>query len=359
MLVLLLAWAWRRARRPASSPPGGHYRDVARFLGWPMIGFGLVVGVVNAVNKVHYGVYRNNDFRDGDFAAAYGALARIAHERWQPYVVFPADARRKAYAASAAARELAPLFEGERGEFWRRVGCEQTATNPCPEILSGWFMWAFREAIHAAGYQSARAARGFHRRLAAEIHAACERREIPCGPRRDSLVPPWRHEYLARAWDASWAVYRTLATFRGAMPSVKPSTGPADGLAMFQRMTNGPLAADARGEGVRHRIAAAVSRIVAASMPFALSGGFIAWGALIAWSAVRRRSHAGHVLAAALAAAIVMRVGLLGFLEATSIPSNNMLYLAPVSPIALAFPACVVFLAFAILRPGKGLHATR
>ncbi len=53
---------------------------------------------------------------------------------------------------------------------------------------------------------------------------------------------------------------------------------------------------------------------------------------------------------AALVLAIAMRVVLLGFLDATSIPSDNMLYLAPVTPMALAMAPCVLFLAIDILR---------
>jgi hypothetical protein len=37
-------------------------------------------------------------------------------------------------------------------------------------------------------------------------------------------------------------------------------------------------------------------------------------------------------------AAVVTRIVLLGFLEISSIPSNNLLYLTPSIPMALAFP---------------------
>ena len=51
-----------------------------------------------------------------------------------------------------------------------------------------------------------------------------------------------------------------------------------------------------------------------------------------------------------LAAALGTRVVLLGFLEATSIPSNNMLYLSPVAPIALALVPAVLFGIAALYR---------
>ena len=73
----------------------------------------VVVGSVNTINYTVYGVFRNNDFRSSDFLAGYGALTRIRHDHWQRYVPFPKDARERAYAMSAAARELKPYFEGD------------------------------------------------------------------------------------------------------------------------------------------------------------------------------------------------------------------------------------------------------
>ena len=52
-----------------------------------------------------------------------------------------------------------------------------------------------------------------------------------------------------------------------------------------------------------------------------------------------------------------MRVMLLGFLEATSIPSDNLLYLTPVTPMAFAVAPCVLFLALDLFR--RRAHASR
>jgi hypothetical protein len=56
------------------------------------------------------------------------------------------------------------------------------------------------------------------------------------------------------------------------------------------------------------------------------------------------------VLLAALWAAVAMRVALLVYLAATSIPANHLLYLTPVFPMALALIPCVAFLALAMRR---------
>jgi hypothetical protein len=346
--ALVAWWLWRR-RRPAGARALHHAAGLAVYLGIPVVVFALLVGAVNALNYWRYGLFINNDFRARDFPAAYGALARIEHERWRPYVVFPADARRKAYEASPAARELAPWFEGERGQFWRGVGCEQTHTRDCPEILSGWFMWALREAIHGVGNHTAKEARAFERRLAREVNAACDSGALTCGPRNASLVPPWRSEYSARVAEATARVTRTLLTLGKLPPDIHGSMGAEANLARFQQVTGGPLAP--KGEQVAPPAAAKyLANWQGRALKVAFPAAFALWIALAVWSGMRRRWHAGHALVAALMLAVVARVLLLGFLEATSIPSDNMLYLAPVTPMALAFAPCVLFLALAMRR---------
>jgi hypothetical protein len=321
------------------------------FLAIPAVSFSLVVGAVNLANFVQYGIYRNNDFRSGDFPAAYGALARISHADWRRYVVFPRDAREKAYSVSAAARELRPFFEGKGAEFWRQVGCEQTRTAPCPEIMAGWFMWALRDAVAAAGhYSSATGAQQFYERLAAEVNDACDRGTIACGPPNSSMIPPWREDYLAATLAASRSIFIDLISLGNVEARITPSVGDARQLERFTRVTNGPPASEGHTgwNGIRHRAAAAIAEIQKRVTFFAIPLAMIAWTFLLAFSIVRRRWHPGHVVAAALLAAIAARVVLLGFLEATSIP-YTFLYLSPAVPMALAFAPCIVFLALAII----------
>lgn len=344
--LLVLHWLFVAAKRIRDGK-----REIAamvRFVLIPLISFSVIVGTFNTLNLIAYGVFRNNDFRSSDFQGAYGALSRISHERWARYVVFPADARQKAYLVSAAARELRPYFEGEGGETWRSIGCGQTRIVPCSETLSGWFMWSLRGAVQSAGhYRNAADAQRFYLRLAREINEGCEQSLIACGPARSTLAPPWREGYLEDTIDASLAVFATLVSLGKLPPHIAPSVGSPEQLALFARVTNGPLASNehASWHGIRHRTAAAVARALGRFCQVAVPISMAGWAVLLMLSAVLRRWHVGHVLCAALIAAIVTRVGLLGFLDATSIPSNHMLYLSPVVPMALVLPFCVGWLA--------------
>ena len=57
-----------------------------------------MVGSVAAANRAAYGIFASNEFHGSAFPAAYGALSRIRHDAWRRHVVFPKDARDKAYA---------------------------------------------------------------------------------------------------------------------------------------------------------------------------------------------------------------------------------------------------------------------
>lgn len=383
IIVAYGLWWQVRARRP--------WREVARMLALPALPAALVIGAVNAVNYAHYGVFRNNDFRSTDFQAAYGALSRIRHDQWQRYVVFPADARARAYRFSAAARELQPYFEGPAAGHWREIGCTHAGLSPCPEILSSVFMWALRDAAAAAGhYRSAREARAFFRRLAAEIDLACERYPDEClGPRR-TLVPPWHRQYAAATARASGQVFRTLTRLGDVPIGEAASIGNCDELRPFVAVTRGPIspsqrcpapvraalepngiggpaagggalsiergswlarlwspagARDVRIDAARTLagIEGVVARIAFPAAALAVAG----WLLVAGW---RRSTSVELVFALALAAAVAARIVLLGFLDATSIPSNNLLYLLPAAPFALALVPVVLFGVLAAAR---------
>ena len=360
LAILVFYWFW--TRRAMVRP----WRTTALFMALPLLPALLTVGAIDSVNYFKYGVFRNNDFRAADFQAAYGALSRIKHDEWRRYVVFPKDARSRAYAFSPAATELQPFFEGSAGEFWRYAGCTQTATVPCPEILSGWFMWALRDAVEKAGhYRSAPEAQSFYLRLASEINGACDQHPGECGPQRQSMVPPWRGHYLMDTARASGQIFGSLATMGGAPVGIGASRGAPRELALFALVTNNALAPLEPSAGsaaapdfgltsprdaVRVRVAEALAKATSKITTFGLPAALGLWLVWLVMAVLRRRVDAGLAIASALVAAVGARVLLLGFLEATSIPSNNMLYLLPVVPMALALLPTVLFGFLAFLK---------
>ncbi|HUP98552.1 MAG TPA: hypothetical protein VM073_11445 [Usitatibacter sp.] len=360
LLVLAGYWMVRTWREGAPGQRSIH--AMAPYLLLPALGFLAVVGAVNAVNFAAYGVFRNNDFRSPDFQGAYGAVSRITHDRWRSHVVFPRDARERAYAVSPAAAELRPFFEGQGGANWVAVSCANTAKQYCDEIHVGWFMWAFRDAVTFAGhYQSGRDTQRFYRRLAREIDAACDRGDIPCSGRRETMIPVWHPSYLPAIAKAAASVFHTLATFEPLKAWTAASIGSAEQVALFARITHGPLSTDLfhGPDDARAGIASALLRAQKQAMKIVLPASLALWALLLVAAAIRRWWHPGHVVVAALVAAMGMRVALLAVLEATSMPSNNMLYLSPAVPMALALGPCVAFLLVAYLREAGLTRAPR
>jgi hypothetical protein len=201
----------------------------------------LIVSTVAAINYGVYGVFTDVEFRANGFLSAYGALTRIQPDKWTPKVMFPHDARSRAYSASPAMKELEPYFEGSSAAGWIRVGCSvMVEIKPCTELLAGWFMWALRDAVAAAGhYRTGAAAEAFYGRIASEINGACAEEKLRCLPLRNTLLPPFRKEYLWAAMVVAPKAFKTLYSYME--PAAYESSGSPDRLAVFKAMV-GPIA---------------------------------------------------------------------------------------------------------------------
>lgn len=198
---------------------------------------GAVVAAVKFCNFAKYGVFVSTEFQENGFKRAYGALARIQQDAPRRYVVFPTDARARAYGASPAALELKPFLDGENGNMWRKVGCTQLAVTECPEILSGWFMWAFRDAVSLAGrYSTAPEAAAFYERLADEVNAACDAGRIPCGASRSTLAPIFRWGYVMPTLNAAWLLTKQMFGLGDGLIGVSASVGTQQQLTQFKNM---------------------------------------------------------------------------------------------------------------------------
>jgi hypothetical protein len=239
---------FRRLRTSAAS--SGAFAPVAVREG---LGIGIAILAAAAtivpvwmLNDAYYGVFRDNDFRSQPFRDAYGAIARIEHDEWHRYVVWPKDARERAYAVSPAARELAPHFEGEkiRQDMW----------PGWTEIDSSHFIWSLREAAARAGhFTSASAADAYFRQLTREIDEACDSGRLACHPRRSGFQPVLRPHFLTDAFAAAFDpdyhppylpdaaglpgfVYRLIGLQFGPI-RVAANSGDDYSRAMFARMT--------------------------------------------------------------------------------------------------------------------------
>ncbi len=317
----------------------------------------LVLGVC-AINQHYYGVFRSNDFTQGPFPRAYGALARIAPTTWQRLTPISRDMRLRAYSVSPAARELQPFIESDSAHLTADVSCSETGQPLCREIPGASFIWALRDAAARAGYYAtARRADSYFKRLAREIDFACDRGALRCLASRRGFTPPLNMSDVAPLLTSLGHVTWDMLLLGRAGPLVMPSTAAgADALAYAAvtrvsvvappkipgavRKTGGLRWAVMRGAGW------AMERASLLITPIAL-----AWLAYrLVW---RRRFGAAEMLALALFIAVALRVALLALLDATSI-ERQFRYESPAVPLLLAMLATVVTLnGTDILRQGS------
>ncbi len=211
----------------------------------------VVLGV-ETVNWRQYGVFTDSEFHQAAFARAYGTLARVQPRAWRRYVVFPREVWSDVFAQSPAARELQPSLEGQSGQDWRRFAADASFTPGETEILSGWFVWALRDAVSAAGhYRSAPEAAAFYRHLADEVDAACSAGRLRCLPPRATFAPPWHWQYVSDTLHTIPKLAHVVFTMGEGKVGAPPSDGgPAD-LARFADMVGPVIPSHALGTVVR------------------------------------------------------------------------------------------------------------
>ncbi|WP_298810852.1 hypothetical protein [uncultured Sphingomonas sp.] len=272
------------------------------------------------------------------------------------------------YNVSSAARELRPAFEGVIGEQWRAPGCESDKLSRCPEILAGWFQWALRDAVaHAGYYKTAGTAAAFYTRLADEIDTACAAKKLDCLASRSTLAPPFRSDYVSGSVarvpvliQTYWRDGLHVAPQNYSVEHVGESvTDPEKVMRVAdfvgsakptaQQATWSRLATESRNRAIG-RLVSLISTIYAWVFLVMLLASPVGFSLYV------RRAKSAHewalvALVSACWVAVFSRTALLTYLDVTSIPSINVLYASPASPLlALA----VVVSAMGLMpRPSK------
>lgn len=175
-----------------------------------VIPFALLLGGTLAwrgMNYLYYGRFIISDFSSGEFADAYGAMTRIKTDEAEEKTSVPTAVRRQLYALVPAFAELEPYLESE--SYLLRYNKHN----------SGGFYWALRQAAAEAGYyDTPQKAQNYFKGLAADINALCDAGVLPAGPRRSSVSPPIRAEYVAPVTAEAIVDLAFCATFQQCSP---------------------------------------------------------------------------------------------------------------------------------------------
>lgn len=202
------------------------------------LSFCLVVGGVRYKNWCNYKLFETTEFHTASFLRAYGTITRIHQDSPRRYVVFPKDARNRAYSVSGAALELKPYLDGDNGNFWKQL-CDLPDHS---EIHSGVFVWALRDAAALSGhYKSGDEAMAFYDRLANEINTARNEGRIESLPSRVTLAPIFKKSYIFEAIIASKKFFKIMLTLGDGSIGVLNSIGTRSQLEEISDLV-GPIA---------------------------------------------------------------------------------------------------------------------
>lgn len=198
--------------------------------------FALLPGfLVSTLNARHYGWFGTVEFRASEFKDAYGALSRVRAGPDVAMVPVTRAMRLAAYEVSPAFAELQPYLEGEIGLKW----ADQENFPPHEiQIRGGWFMWALRDAVAAAGHaRSAAEALNFYQRIADEVNHACDAGSVAAGPPRSGFLPQFDRALLPDLVASAREFAGFFIRFHGFTARTPPSTGDYAELRPFRDFT--------------------------------------------------------------------------------------------------------------------------
>ena len=213
------------------------WRPLAASLGLFLGAALLPILIVCTLNHRHYGWFGTVEFRAADFKDAYGALTRLKVGPELPHQVpVTRQMREAAYELSPAFARLQPYLEGPVGWHWVEKDLFPAEER---QIRGGWFVWAIRDAMMAAGLSpDAATAMRHYRLIADEINAACDSGRVPARPPRSGFVPLLDRDDVGPLWQGAVEYGSYFLFFKGFTAVAPDSQGDYAELKPFRDIVN-------------------------------------------------------------------------------------------------------------------------
>jgi hypothetical protein len=311
---------------------------VAAAVGVACIPLSVVVGTLwlEHVNDAHYGVAITN-VEQTSMSAGLGPMFRVDPATTFDQFPVTAETRELLYGVS-------PTFAGLRSEI-EAGGSDRFATirpDGVRDLGGQVFQWVVLDAIGTTGgAATARDLDDTFRSIGREIDAACEDGRLSCGPPHSGIAPAWEWSRVPDLIQRSVTGLRKtidLSAFTALSPD---GDGTAADRAMFQRMTNEPLAPGPNDFFTRQR----VHLIGAVRWIYRLlTVAAIVVSATKAYGALRDRRVPSWTMATLLSVGsmlILVRVVGLAYLDLTAFPAFAPTYLASAYAVALVLAVAV------------------
>lgn len=198
-------------------------------------GAGLVAAIpitlVCALNAHFYGWWGTNEFRADSFKEAVGLVSNVKVGDRRPYVASTRQQREAIYVVSPAFAELQPYLDQE-GSATKWMDREKYPEEEC--YLTGWFMWALRDAMAAAGQAgSPHEVLAYCERVTSEVKAAIRDGRLHKTEWSSGYLPTWHEEYGKRLRAESWPYLRDALRLTQYEVIVPVSEGTDDDIRLF------------------------------------------------------------------------------------------------------------------------------
>lgn len=156
--------------------------------------FGANTGV-SVVNRIHYGVFLNNDRTEGNFAELMSLLYHLdSNTRTNPDIWISRDTIVRAEAASPTLQQIQPLLDSYTEDWATRDG----------EIPGDHFSWVLRDAVQDSGIApNAVSAQTFYGNVVSELRAAVASGELTEKTDGALYFPPNPVEYCRKKFPVS------------------------------------------------------------------------------------------------------------------------------------------------------------
>lgn len=298
-----------------------------------------VIQCVAFLNWRHYGVGDIVEFKQREFVSAYGALSRIREKSSIRRIPLSRAAMDKIAAVSPSFRELRSRIDPD----WSHRSCLNNGVRPCDgELRGGELMWALREAAGFLGhYRSADASRAFYLQMAEEINEACISGRLDCLESRTTMLPPFRMEDLRATARVFRHAVRYLVTLDDLAIGL-PVSPPSPGLEAFEGLTHSrtlvPAAAAVETKlPLVLRALTAIGWLYQAILPWCAALALPLFALQVVQCIRLRADVPGTWLSLSLLILITSRLMFISYIDATTFPAVNTLYLSPVYPLLALF----------------------
>jgi len=307
---------------------------------------------VDAANYRAFLGFSKSELTASSFRAAYKALLRIKPDHDQRFVSLSADALHKAFSVSPTFLQLRPQLEGGLGRNWQVPALTTLGVH---EIGTPWILWALRSAADAQKvHESAASARRFYRNVAKEINRACDEGRIPSRFVASSLLDPNALANLRHLPESFPRIAALLLLQYHTMEGRDDAILTESQRALYDEMT-GRDPVPSPGEALG--ISPALENFIGSYHRFLVVGLSMAGlAAAITITSRSRKLRASDPLNAALillGAAILMRVLLFTFLDATWWIGGYERYLFPVLPLYSCFLILLIRQAMLLRQRGE------